>query len=124
MSSCLSGSSPELEDELVSLYTTLIDEDNFKLENDDISAHDGFLKDVEEKLIQRGNTPSERSRLEQVKNKILDQVKTKKLKKRSRDRSSSVSSLKRGSSEVAGGDLSRLKTEESKTLDLSKSVKA
>ena len=108
-----------MEDELVSLYSTLIDEENFKLENDQISPNEGFLKDVEERV----NTPSERSRLEEVKNKILEKVKTKKVNKQSRDRSSSVSSVKRGSSETAGGDPSRLKTE-IKSSAPSKPIKA
>ena len=113
---------PEKEDDLalISLYSTLIDEDNFSLENDTISPHDGFLKEVEEKLVARGENPSEMLHFSHVKNKILEKVKVQKSNRKSskkrRDSICSLSSigilgLKRGSSELAGGDISRPKTD-------------
>ena len=119
MSNCLSNYSPDLEDELVSLYSTLVDEDSFTFKDDEVIPQEDFLKDVEEKLVERGELPNERSRLNQVKNKILEKVKNKKLNRvRSRERRDSISSLssvgsKRGNGECAGGDPTRLKLESS-----------
>ena len=117
MSNCLSDHSPDLEDELVSLYSTLVDEDNFRMENDEIVPENDFLKDVEAKLVERGELPSERLRLTQVKNKILEKVKTRKTCRRERrDSISSMSSLgsqgfKRSSTDLSGGDSSRMKSD-------------
>ena len=64
---------PDREDDLaiVSLYSTLVDEEKFNLENDTITPHDGFLKNVEEKLVARGENPAEMLHFLEVKNKIL-----------------------------------------------------
>ena len=59
--------------------------------------------------------PSERSMLNQVKNKILERVKdNQSVRQQSRDRRDSISSVgstasKRGCSDLDGGDLSRIK---------------
>ena len=93
------------------------DEDNFRMENDEIVPENDFLKDVEAKLVERGELPSKRLRLTQVKNKILEKVKTRKTCRRERrDSISSMSSLgsqgfKRSSSDLTGGDSSRMKSE-------------
>ena len=68
-------------------------------------------------MVLRGDIPSERSRLDQVKNKILDRVKQKKtVRQQSRERRNSISSVgstasKRGSVDRAGGDQSRVKVD-------------
>ena len=64
MSNCLSDTSPDLEDELVGLYSTLLDEDNFRVEDGEIIPDEGFLKEVEIKLVERGEIPTERFRLD------------------------------------------------------------
>ena len=117
MSNCLLGSSPQEEDELVNLYYTLADEDNFRIEDDKIVPEGDFLKYVEETLVKRGDCPEERKRLDQVKNKILEKVKS---KKNLRDRKDSISSInsvssqKRSGEDQCGGDAVRLKAESSK----------
>ena len=117
MSNCLSNLSDDLEEELVSLYSTLVDEENFNVEEDKISPQGNFLQDVEEKFVLRGDIPSERSRLDQVKNKILDRVNQKKtVRQQGRERRNSISSVgstasKRGSVDQAGADQSRVKVD-------------
>ena len=107
---------------LISLYSTLVEEDKFTLdfENDIITPNDDFLKDVEEKLSAKMANPSELKRFREVKDKILEKIKVKKvnriLNKQRRDSVSSLSSvgqtgLKRSSSINAGGDNSRSKTD-------------
>ena len=119
MSNCLSDPSPDVEDEIVSLYSTLVDEDSFMLENETLHPEEDFLKEVENKLLERGNIPDERSRLNQVRNKILDKVKNKKMSRQaSRERRESMSSVgsaskKRTSGCGTGGDSSRLKNDSS-----------
>ena len=70
-----------MQDELVTLYSTLVNEDNFQLENDVVSPATDFLKQVEDKVMERGEIPAERKRLSQLKNKILEKVKDKKLER-------------------------------------------
>ena len=107
---------------MISLYSTLVEEDKFTLdfENDIITPNDDFLKDVEEKLSAKMANPSELKRFREVKDKILEKIKVKKvnriLNKQRRDSVSSLSSvgqtgLKRSSSINAGGDNSRSKTD-------------
>ena len=49
MSNCLSDASADMEEELVALYSSLVDEEGFRLENDEILPSEDFLKRVEEK---------------------------------------------------------------------------
>ena len=120
MSNSLSNLSKDLEEELVNLYSTLLDEDNFEVEDDQIQPEENFLKNVEEKLAIRGDIPAELERLDEVRNKILERVKQKKIGRKHgrRDSMSSVGSTgsKRGNSELAGGDSSRAKVEQSSSL--------
>ena len=112
--------SPDMEEELalVSLYSTLVDEDKFNLENDIITPQDDFLKEVEDKIASKGENPPELIRFLEVKNKILEKVKIKKVNRMiSKERRYSTSSLntigttglKRHSSVSAGGVNSRSK---------------
>ena len=122
MSNCLGSHSPEVEDELVSLYSTLVDEDSFTIENDDIVPEENFLKDVENKLKETGdNTLESLHMLDQVKNKILDKVRSKKLSRQRRESTGSACSLgstsmKRINEDPAGGDQSRHKMEAKSAL--------
>ena len=121
MSNSLSNLSDDLEEELVSLYSTLVDEENFLVENNEILPEENFLKDVEEKLSLRGSIPSERERLDQIKNKILEKVKQRKDVRRERRESiSSVGSMdsKRGNGDSAGGDSSRVKVDVCSSLPI------
>ena len=119
MSNCLNQASEDLEEELVTLYSTLVDEEQFKLEDDVISPSEDFLKQVEEKVMERGELPSEKLKLSKVKNKILEKVKTRKMdRERSRERRDSFSSVrstssKRTSGDMAGGEHKSRKTDES-----------
>ena len=116
MSNCLSQASGDLEEELVALYSTLVDEDNFNLEDDTITPVKDFLKAVEDKVVERGEIPDEIERLTVVKNKILEKVKMKKIdRSKSRERNASTSSLrsissKRSSGEPASGEHKSRKT--------------
>ena len=49
MSNCLSDASADMEEKLVALYSSLVDEEGFRLENDEILPSEDFLKRVEEK---------------------------------------------------------------------------
>ena len=127
MSNCLSDSSPDLEDEIVTLYSTLVDEDDFKLENDEIQPEEDFLKSVEEKLIEKGETPHERGRLNKVRNKILEKVKVKKVARiQSRKRMDSIGSIssigsqgtKRANRDQGGVESARPKTDFGSSLPL------
>ena len=122
MSNSMSNLSLDLEEELVNLYSTLVDEDNFEMEDDQILPEQDFLKNVKEKLAIRGDIPAELERLDEVKNKILERVKQKKAGRQHgrRDSISSVGSTgsNRGNSELAGGDSSRVKVEQSSSLPL------
>ena len=121
MSDCLLVPSSHREDELVNLYYTLADEDSFRLEEDEIIPDGDFLKDVEEKLVERGDCPVERNRLDQVRNKILDKLKSKKQGRGRRDSISSISSigsLKRSGEDQLGGDSVRVRAESSSQLPI------
>ena len=107
---------------LISLYSTLVEEDKFSLdlEKDTITPNDDFLRDVEEKLSAKMANPSELKRFQEVKNKILEKIKVKMvnrvINKQRRDSVSSLNSvgqlgLKRSSSVNAGGDHSRYRTD-------------
>ena len=114
MSNSLSSLSGDLEEELVSLYSTLVDEDSFQVEDGQILPGENFLKSVEEKLAERGDDPHEVQCLDQVRNKILERVKQKKAHRQvRRDSISSMSSIssKRGNSDLVGGDSSRAKVD-------------
>ena len=111
----------ENEEELVALYSTLVDEDNFDLSEDEIcSPKVGFLEEVEKQLAERGEKQREVKCLETLKSKILEAVKNKKLTRRSRldsfsssrrDSVGSNSSVKRGQKDQNGTDSSRAKLE-------------
>ena len=120
MSESLSIPSGSLNSEeqlaLVSLYSTLVDEEKFNLENDIITPDDDFLKEVEEKIVAKGDNSLDLVRFQELKNKILEKVKIKKVnRKLSKQRRGSTSSintvgtsgLKRHSSLNAGGATSR-----------------
>ena len=113
MSNSISGSgfAGGDEEELVTLYSTLVDEDSFELGEDDlITPKAEFLKVVEEKLQLRGSIQGETDKLEAVKNKILEKVKERKSERRSRrDSVSSNSSKKRENSDHSVRSSSRLK---------------
>ena len=118
MATSLPSPSPDEEEALVSLYSSLVDEDEFVLgEEDDIIAHRAdFLTEVEEQLGRKGSEEG-MTRLTVVWNKILERVRGKKMERRQRrDSISSVSScgsqkgLKRGNSDGAGGDHSRARS--------------
>ena len=84
---CLAGSTlvGDKEDELVALYSTLIDEENFDLSGDDVcSPKSEFLVDAETHLTERGDKPKEKECLKNFKIKILEAVKKRKLTRRSR----------------------------------------
>ena len=75
------------------LYSTLLDEDNFRVEDGEIILDEGFLKEVQIKQVERGEIPTERFRLDQVRNKILEKVKMRKDLRVRRDSISSMSSV-------------------------------
>ena len=50
MSNTMSNLSLDLEEELVNLYSTLVDEDNFEMEDDQILSEKDFLQKIKEKL--------------------------------------------------------------------------
>ena len=109
MSSNLSNLSPDAEEEIVSLYSTLLDEDTLEGEIDKVSPEENFFKSVEEKLTTQGCSPSDLKRLEQVRDKVKQNKQG-----RTKDRRHSICSIgstssKRVSSEVTGGDPSRVK---------------
>ena len=116
MSTCLSGPSPNVEEDIISLYSTLLDEENFSLVGDEIVAGDDFLKVVADKIA---DIPTKVEELKLVKNKILEKVKQKKAnRKQFRERTDSMSSIvsngsKRASTDLAGSDVGRLKVDAS-----------
>ena len=117
MSNSLSNLSGDAEEELVNLYSTLVDEDTFDFKDEEIIPTDDFLKNVQDKLAVRGDIPEEHESLERFKSKILERVKQRKCN-RAYNRRDSVSSIgsvnsKRCSSEQAGGDTSRKKVDHS-----------
>ena len=126
MSFCISQASPEsaLDDEIISLYSSLLDEESFSLEGNEIAPGEDFLKVVEEKIE---NKPAEMERLNVVRNKILEKVKqNKENKQASRERMDSVGSAcstksKRASTDQLTGERGRLKLDNSSQakLDLS-----
>ena len=78
MSNCLSDQSADMEEELVSLYSTLLDEESFTLEGNEIVPAEDFLKVVEDKV---SDIPREMEKLKDVKNKILEKVRQNKTKR-------------------------------------------
>ena len=103
--------SKDEEEALVSLYSSLLDEDEFELdEEDDIAPKKDFLAEVDEDLKKMGSEEG-RTRLIELRNKILERVKGKKLERVQRRQSfgsvSSLGSLKRGNTDLMGGDVSR-----------------
>ena len=93
MSFCLSQSSPEspLDDEIISLYSSLLDEESFSMEGNEILPGEDFLKVVEAKVV---NTP-DMEKLKVVRNKIPEKVKQNKENKQAfRDSLGSVGSNK------------------------------
>ena len=113
--SCLDG---EVEEELVNLYSTLVDEESFELnEVKVLLAKKEFLIDIEEQIAERVDNPKETEQLNLVKNKILEKVKNKMCERKSRRDSignhsgTSSSSAKRSSNDPSGGDSSRGKFE-------------
>ena len=107
------------EEELVSLYSTLIDEDSFDLlEDDNCSPKIAFLCEVEKQMADRVEKPGEHEYFDNLKAKILEAVKTRKIYRRSRmdsigrrDSVGSNSSIKRGQRDQNGSDSSRAKIE-------------
>ena len=124
MSNCLSTSAPDMEEEIISLYSTLLDEESFTLEGNDLVPSDDFLKVVEEKIV---DIPTEMEKLKVVKNKILEKVKEKKVnRQQSRERRDSMSSIcssssKRGPTEQGGAERGRPRVEASSLPKLVKS---
>ena len=57
MSHCLSDATTDMEDELVALYYTLVDEDNFLLEDDTLAPKDDMLKNVDDKIVENLSLP-------------------------------------------------------------------
>ena len=121
MDFCLSDSKlgGEVEKEQVNLYSTLVDEDNFELSDDNkCSSKSGFLADVERQIMERGGKPNEKESFENVKIKILEAVKKRKSERKSRidsigrrDSIGSPSSVKRNYIEAKGNDISWAKIE-------------
>ena len=115
ISVCLSDTSAEVEEDIITLYSNLLDEESFCMEGNDIVAGEDFLKMIKEKIKEKPGTVE---KLEVVKNKILDKIKQKKLNRQQfRDRRDSISSLcsngsKRVSAEQGGSDMLRVKLEE------------
>ena len=97
MSSCIldKSSQPGIQEELVNLYSSLADDETFNIVDDKIVPAEDFLKDVEEKVMERGDNTEERRELELVKNKILEKVKSKKLFRNRKDSISSIGSQKK-----------------------------
>jgi hypothetical protein len=120
-SNCLSDATTDMEDVLVTLYSTLVDEDNFLLEDNTLAPKDDFLKNVEEKIVERGEISSEKLKLSNVKNKI--RIKERQLSCERRNSVSSIRSIssKIGSSELAGGEQKSRKTIWDSTLYFSQS---
>ena len=118
---CVSDSTlkGEKEEELVALYSTLIDEEKFDLSEDDIcSPNSEFLAEAEKHLVERGEKPLEIECLKNFKAKILEAVQKRKLTRRSRadsfgrrDSTASSISLKRSHRDQNGRDSSRAKLE-------------
>ena len=118
---CISDSSlkGEKELELVTLYSTLIDEDEFDLSEDEIcSSKSDFLLDAQKNLLERVDLPQQVECLKNLKVKILEAVNTINLVRKSRmdsfsrkDSFGSSSSLKRNNSVQNGRDHSRAKIE-------------
>ena len=98
MSNCLLTASPQpgVEEELVNLYTALVDDDTFQVVDNKIIPATDFLKDVEENLVKKGENSEEKKQFEQFKNKILEKMKS---KKQFRDRKQSISQKRRGENE-------------------------
>ena len=116
ISACLSDTSAEVEEEIITLYSALLDEESFCMEGNDIVAEEDFLKSVKDRIKE---IPGKVEKLEVVKKKVLDKIKQKKLSRQQfRDRRDSISSLssnssKRASAEQVGSDMFRVKLEES-----------
>ena len=83
---------------LITLMSTLIDEDSFEFdpETDTLKTKDDFLKDIEDSIGKDTEGELIKKRLEVVKDKLLDRVKTSSARNKERRFSvSSVSSLDR-----------------------------
>ena len=112
MSTVISGNSAMEEDELVSLYSSLVDEEEFELNDcEEISARGDFLHAVESNISWE-NQEEGHNKLQSVKNKILERVKDKKLKRKERRLSIKSSVGSSGSQKTmnnyfAGGNNSR-----------------
>ena len=119
MATMLPSPSPDEEEALVSLYSTLVDEDEFELEEkvDGTAPCDDFLTEVEEQLRMTGSEEGQ-TRLSEVKNKILERVRGRKMERKKRRESicslssyGSQKGMKRMNSENAGGDHSRTRSD-------------
>ena len=118
---CVSDSTlvGEREKELVSLYSTLIDEDQFDLSAGGVcSPKTDFLEDTEKHLLETKIEPDKMNSLVTFKQKIVEAVKKKKMERLVRknslsrkDSSGSFSGLKRTLSKQEGKDSSRAKIE-------------
>ena len=116
MSNCLSSEDPDVEEELVTLYSTLIDEENFSLEDDNVIAQKDFLKQVEDKITERGKMPGEAKKLSEVRKKILEKVKLKLVDRaRSRERRDSIGSVRSSSSKRSSTDVIKEENKSRKT---------
>ena len=103
MAFCLSQSSPEsaLDDEIISLYSSLLDEESFSMEGNEILPGEDFLKVVEDKVV----SSPEMEKLKVVRNKILEKVKQNKENKQAfRDRTDSLGSVGSNNSKRASTD--------------------
>ena len=81
----------DIEEDLVSLYSNLVDEESFTLDDNSIVPNDDFLSHVEDRV--KDNT-KEMEKLKHLKAKILENIKQKKISKQKfRDRRESVSSV-------------------------------
>ena len=69
-------------DELASLYSSLIDEELFEMSGDAITPFEGFLSEVEERIKNDVNFEVGQENLKEVKNKILEKVKGKKVERK------------------------------------------
>ena len=91
ISQSLSNLTTDVEEDLVSLYSNLLDEESFTLEENNIVPSADFLAHVEDKVK---DSTKEMEKLNLLKTKILENIKQKKISKQKfRDRRDSVSSV-------------------------------
>ena len=82
-----------------------MDVSNFEVKDDKITPVCDFLNQVELKVKERGDIPSEKERLHVIRDKILEKVRLKKIcRDQSRERSLSSSSRKRVSADSHNGE--------------------